>query len=187
MFGSERFRIGQRRFVMLRSPLFPELVSVQNTLDRLVNSTFGDQRQSRDVSANGRTVPVPMPIDVYGTDEHVVILAEVPGMHADDLDLTVNQNTITLSGSIRGASESEDAGQATWYVSELARGTYRRSITLPFEVDADKAEARMDSGILRVTLPKAEANRPRKISISTSKGSTKEVTAKSTTNGQSKS
>ena len=170
---------------MLRSSIFPELVSVQNTLDRLVNSSFGDQRQSRDAAVQGRSVPVAMPIDVYGTDEQVVIMAEVPGMNADDLDLTVNQNTITLSGSIRGAAESEDAKGATWYVSEMSRGTYRRSITLPFAVDSEKAEATMDSGILRVTLPKAEANRTRKISISASNESTKELNSNARSNGNS--
>lgn len=164
---------------MLRSPLFPELVSVQQTLDRLVNSAFGDQRAARDGANQGRPVPTPMPIDVYGTDDHIVILAEVPGMHPDDLDLTVNQNTVTLSGTIRSAAESDEATQATWYVSELARGAFRRSITLPFAVEADKAEAKMDSGILRVTLPKAEANRARKISISGGDTSAKELSATS--------
>jgi HSP20 family protein len=170
---------------MLRSPLFPELLSAQNNLDRLVNSPFADQRQHRESSTSGHAVALPMPIDVYGTDDQVVILAEVPGMQPDDLDLTINQNTITLSGTVRSAAESEEANRATWYVSELARGTYRRSITLPFDVDADKADATMESGILRVTLPKAEANRPRKISISGSSGATKEVSANNTDNDTS--
>jgi HSP20 family protein len=168
---------------MLRSPLFPELISVQQTLDRLVNNTFGDQRPARDDSRQGRAIPSPMPIDVYGTDDHVVILAEVPGMQPEDLDLTVNQNTVTLSGTIRNVAESEESSQATWYVSEMTHGTYRRSITLPFAVEADKAEAKMDAGILRVTLPKAEANRARKISISGSNRSSRELSATASENG----
>jgi len=161
---------------MLRSPLFAELSTVQDTLDRLVNATFGDTRHARS-SVNGRSLPVAMPIDAYSTDDDVVILAEVPGMRPDDLELTVNQNTVTISGTIHSPMESEDVSRATWYVSEMARGNYRRSITLPFAVDADKAEATIDSGILRVTLPKAEANRTRKITISSPVDSSAQLTA----------
>jgi HSP20 family protein len=125
-----------------------------------------------------------MPIDVYSTDGNVVILAEVPGMHPDDLELTVNQNTITLSGTIHSAAESQEASKATWYVSEMSRGSYQRSITLPFAVNADDAQASMDSGILRVTLPKAESNRTRKISISSSGNSSHQLSAN--TNGEGK-
>jgi HSP20 family protein len=170
---------------MLRSPLFPELSTVQDTLDRLIDSTLGDvRRRHYSSSTNGRTVPVAMPIDVYSTGDDVVILAEVPGMHPDDLDLTVNQNTITLSGTIRSAADSQEASKATWYVSEMSRGTYQRSITLPFAVNADGAQASMDSGILRVTLPKAESNRTRKISISSSANSSHQLSAKSNGGGK---
>ncbi len=134
---------------MMRSPLFPDLSTVQHTLDHLVNQALGDVRQGRSSRSNGRTVPIPMPIDVYATGDQVVVLAEVPGMLADDLDLTVSENTITLSGSIRTAVDSEDAKNATWYVSEMARGSYRRSITLPFAVDADKAEATISAELRR--------------------------------------
>lgn len=166
---------------MLRSPLFPELSSLQHTLDRLVTTAFDESRQGRRGGVNGHTVPVPMPIDVFGTDDRVVILAEVPGMQAEELDLSINENTITISGSIRSAVDAEEAKDATWYVSEIARGTYQRSITLPFAVDADKAEAMMDAGILRITLPKAEANRTRKIAIST--GSTSPTAIDATNDG----
>jgi HSP20 family protein len=161
---------------MLRSPLFAELSTVQDTLDRLVNTTLGDTRPHR-ATSNGRSLPVAMPLDVYSTDDHVVILAEVPGMQPDDLELTVNQNTITISGTIRSAAESEEAAGATWYVSEMSRGTYRRSITLPFAVNADSAQASMESGVLRVTLPKAESNRTRKIAISNSPTSAQKLSA----------
>jgi len=114
--------------------------------------------------ANGR-VAQPLPLDVYATENEAVIVAAVPGMNPEDLDLTVHQDTVTLSGTIRNVAESEETKQATWYVHELWSGQFRRSFTLPFPVDADGAQARFEQGILRVTLPKAETAKPRKIAI----------------------
>jgi HSP20 family protein len=108
-----------------------------------------------------------MPVDVYSTNDQAVVLAAVPGMTPDDLDLSINQNTVTLSGTVRNAADADDAKDATWYVSELGGGTYRRSVTLPFPVDADKAAATFEYGILRVVLPKAESAKPKKIAINT--------------------
>jgi HSP20 family protein len=73
---------------------------------------------------------------------------------------------VTLSGTLRSVVDTEDAKQATWYLHELGSGTYRRSVTLPFPVDADKADASFEHGILRVMLPKAEAAKAKKIAIS---------------------
>lgn len=153
---------------MIRSPLLNEFLTLRNSVDRLAEDAFSNDgtRAGWSRSGNGGTAS-PMPLDVYATDEQVVILAAVPGMHPDDLELTVHENTVTLSGSVRSVTDSEGAKQATWYIHELGSGTYRRSVTLPFQVDADQAEATFRHGILHVVLPKAETAKPRKIAIST--------------------
>jgi HSP20 family protein len=152
---------------MMRSPFFNDLVTLRSSIDRLADETFGGDpwRSLWSRSAGSGTVGQAMPLDVYATDEEVVILAAVPGMQPDDLGLTVHQNTVTLSGTIGNVAETDDAKDATWYLHELGSGSYRRSLTLPFPVDADKAEASFEHGMLRVTLPKVEAAKPRKISI----------------------
>jgi HSP20 family protein len=86
-------------------------------------------------------------------------------MRPEDLELTVHQNMVSLSGKIGSLAETEEAKGATWYIHELGSGTYRRSVTLPFPVDADNAQATFEHGILRVVLPKAESAKPRKIAI----------------------
>ena len=73
-----------------------------------------------------------------------------------------DQNTVTLSGTVGNVADSEEAKGATWYVHELGNGTYRRSITLPFAVDADATQATFEHGILRIVLPKAASAKPRK-------------------------
>ena len=154
---------------MIRSPLFNEFMTVRNSIDQLTDDMFGNDSfrtlWSR-AGSGGGAVAQPMPLDVYATDEHVVIVASVPGMSPDDLDLSIQQNTVTLSGTLRSVIDTEDAKHATWYLHELGSGTYRRSVTLPFPVDADAADASFEHGILRVTLPKAEVAKPKKIAIS---------------------
>ena len=99
---------------------------------------------------------MPMAIDVYSTNDHVTILAAVPGMSPEDLDLTIHENTITISGTIPNVAESEETKGATWYVHELWSGEVRRSLMLPFAVDSDRADAKFENGILRISLPKAD-------------------------------
>jgi len=157
-------------FSMFRSSLLNDLVTLSNTVDQLLGDTSLGEPLGRSWSranASGGIVAQPMPLDVYATEDNAVILAAVPGMDPNDLDLTVQENTVTLSGSVRSTSESQEAQNATWYIRELPTGTYRRSISLPFAVEADRAEATFDHGILRVVLPKAEALKPKRIAINT--------------------
>src|SRR5436190_1353515 len=136
------------------------LIGLNQVMDRFLNESlsgipFRTLWSQSGSGSNGR-VAYPLPLDVYATEEEAVIVAAVPGMNPEDLDLTVHQDTVTLSGTIRNVAESEETKQATWYVHELWSGQFRRSFTLPFPVDADQAQASFEQGILRVTLPKAE-------------------------------
>ncbi len=147
---------------MIRSPFFGDLVNLGNTLDQLSHQRWGGTQFD---TTSGGSWSVPMPIDVYSTGEQVVLIAAVPGMQPDDLELTVHQNTVTLRGTIRGAADAEDTRNATWYVSELGNGAYQRSVTLPFPIDVDQSTAKFEYGLVRVTLPKADSAKPRKIAI----------------------
>lgn len=167
---------------MMRNPLFNELLSLRNTVDQMFREdpwgdTFGTI-WTRGEPERGRTA-FPMPLDIYSTDDEIVLLAAVPGMHPDDLDLTIQKNTVTISGEFRAPVEAGSGSDLTWYVRELAEGTYRRSLTLPFMVDAEKAEATFEHGILKVVLRKAEEARPKKVAI-TSGGKQEAITAGST-------
>jgi HSP20 family protein len=148
---------------MQRSPRFTDLLNLAHTVDQLTGQQWGGSPAGH---RNGASSAVPMPIDVYATGDAAVLIAAVPGMQPEDLDLTVHQNTVTLSGTVRSAADAEETRQATWYVSELGSGTYQRSVTLPFPIDAEHAEATFEHGLVRVTLPKAESAKPKKIAIS---------------------
>ena len=143
-------------------------VALGQAMNRLANEAFvGDPFRTLWARPGGPGNPVSqaLPLDVYATDDEAVLVAAVPGMGPESLDLTVHQNTVTLAGTMGETVDPEEAKGATWYVHELWTGQFRRSVTLPFPVDADQADARFEHGVLRVTLPKAESAKPKKIAV----------------------
>jgi HSP20 family protein len=98
-------------------------------------------------------------------------------MSPQELEVTIDQNVVTLSGTVPTAAESEQGKGATWYLHELWHGQFRRSVTLPFEVDAGKADASFENGIVRIMLPKAERAKPHKIAIKTGNGQQEAIEA----------
>lgn len=149
---------------MTRSPSLADCSIRRDALDRVVSDAFGAPFQTL-WSRTGipGAVPQPIPLDVYATDDQVVILAAIPGMNPDDLEVSVHQNTVSLTGKVGGATE--EANGATWYLRELGSGIFQRSVTLPFPIDPDQTHATFEHGMLRVVLAKAESARPRKIAI----------------------
>jgi len=152
---------------MFRRPLLSDLFALRDAVDELVNAGVGSDRPGASPPRGGAATTQPMALDVYATDGRAIILAAVPGMRPDQLDLAVHENTVTLSGWVDDPSDADETKKATWYLHELWSGAVRRSVTLPFPVDADRAEATFEHGMLRVVLPKAEAATPRKIQITT--------------------
>jgi HSP20 family protein len=122
-----------------------------------------------------------LPLDVYATPDEVIMHAAIPGMRPEDLSITYNQNTVTLSGSVPPAVTGEQAEEVTWYLRELWHGQFQRSVTLPFEIDAAQAEATFENGIVRIVLPKAEWTKPQKITVRVSDQPTQAIGAGSQT------
>jgi HSP20 family protein len=168
---------------MYTNPLTQEFLNLRQAMDQLFEEAFSGSPfrtiWSRAGLTNGVTTWA-LPLDVYATDNEVVILAAAPGMRPEDLDISFHQGTLVLSGKIADVAESEDAKGATWYLHELPRGTFRRVVTLPFEVNPDQAQATFEHGIVRIVLPKAEQAKPKKIAIRIGEEA-KAVTAGSTT------
>jgi len=136
-------------------------------MNQLLEESFVPNRASRGGGSGNGAMVRSLPLDVYATTDEAVIIAAVPGMNAQDLEITINQNVVNLEGTLPTAAESDQGRGATWYLHELWHGPFRRSVTLPFEVDAAKAEATFDNGIVRIVLPKAERAKPQRIAIRT--------------------
>jgi HSP20 family protein len=97
-------------------------------------------------------------VDVREEDEAYLLTALVPGLRADDLNIQVLENVVSIEGEYR---EEE----AEFLLNELPRGSFRRVLRMPAEIEADKVEAKIADGVLQLTLPKAESARPRKIQV----------------------
>ena len=155
-------------------PFGQDFVVLRDAMNQLLEESFVPSRAAR---GSGGAVARPLPLDVYATSDEAVVLAAVPGMNPQDLEVTINQNVVTIGGTIPTAAESEQGKNATWYLRELWAGQFQRSVTLPFEVEASKAEATFDNGIVRITLPKAERAKPQKIAIRAAGGKQEAISA----------
>jgi HSP20 family protein len=108
----------------------------------------------------------PFPFDLYEAGDEFVLRAAIPGINPDQLDLSVRQNVLTLSGS-RSLYPAEEAKEFTWHARGLAEGEFRMSVALPAAVEAGQAQASYEAGMLTVRLPKTEAVKVKKIAIAT--------------------
>lgn len=101
-------------------------------------------------------------LDLYQSNDDVVAVVELPGMRKEDIDISLHDDMLTISGERKRESTNGENAQRT----ERYVGTFRRSIALPTHVNANKVTATYEDGILRVALPKAEEARPKQIQVS---------------------
>jgi len=108
---------------------------------------------------SGSLVPA---LDLSETADAYHVEMAVPGMTADQLNITFENNVLTISGEI---SQSNDRKDRQYHVTERRYGRFSRSIRLPNQIHPDRIEARLENGVLTVTIPKAEEIKPRKIAV----------------------
>ena len=101
-------------------------------------------------------------VDVAEEEDAIIVRAEVPGCKADDIDISVHGNVLTISGEKKLSEEKKERG---YYHVESTYGSFRRELTLPTDVDPSKIDATCKNGVLSVTLPKAEKAKAIKVKI----------------------
>lgn len=110
------------------------------------------------------TAPSYPAINVWTNESEAVVTAELPGMGGDELEISVIGDTVTLSGSRTAEPLPEDTKH---HRRERGFGQFNRTFQLPFTLDADKVKARFQNGVLHLSLPRAEAEKPKKITVQT--------------------
>lgn len=134
--------------------LFNEAISLREAMDRLFENSF-----LRPSFARGGALSVP--VDVYEDADHYYVQAYLPGVDPEALNITAQDNTLSIAGEIR--RELPEGQQVLW--QETPVGQFRREITLPLGFDVNACEAQYHNGVLYLSVPKAERFRPKAIKV----------------------
>ena len=137
---------------------FRDLVTTQDRFNRLFNDAFSRALGEGSMSASGWTPAV----DIYETDQSVVLKAELPGIDPKDVEIRVEDGTLWLKGERKFEKDVKEEG---YRCIERQYGSFMRSFALPATVDSEKATAEYKDGVLNLTLPKREEAKPKTIKV----------------------
>lgn len=135
------------------------------TLSDRMNRLFGETGRSLPAwpTEEGLTTGVwTPPVDVFETNESIVLKADLPEVSKEEVDISVQGNVLTIRGERK---REEEVKEKDFYRMERSHGVFTRSFTLPGTVDPEKIEAGFSSGVLTVTLPKREESKPKQIHV----------------------
>jgi HSP20 family protein len=135
-----------------------DLMSFSRAVDR-----FFDDATFRPLAWGG-PVEARLPLDVTSDEDAVTIEAALPGVHPDDVEITVHQDNLTIAVKEQASREQKE-GERVY--RELRRSSGSRTLTLPSGMDTENATASFDNGMLRLSIPRAEAAKPRQIPVTT--------------------
>lgn len=139
---------------------FNELASMRNMMDRLFESSVGRlpalRTSGEDLGSSN------LGLDVYETKDCYVVKAAVPGVDPKNVDISVEDDVLTIKGQFE---HKDEAQEESYLRRELRYGSFQRSLRLPPTVDAEKAEAEFEHGVLKLSLPKKPEARARSIKI----------------------
>lgn len=138
---------------------FRDLAVLQDRMNRLFNDTYGDRHREDDLMSRGTWTPA---VDIYEVDGTLVLKAELPDMRREDIDVNVENNTLTIRGERKLDNEIR---QESFHRIERAYGSFLRQFSLPPTVDTAKIAAEYKNGVLTVKLPVRDEAKPRSINI----------------------
>ena len=106
--------------------------------------------------------PGQLAVDVYETDETLVVKARTAGVNKEDLDVSISDGILTVSGTL---SSGDDTDATNWHIQECYWGEFSRTVALPVPVKEDEAQASLKDGVLSITLPKVQQEQAKKIQV----------------------
>jgi HSP20 family protein len=136
---------------------FDDMLSLRDAMDRLLQESFVRPASSFFSAGRGS-----LPLDLSEDENSYIVHATMPGVKPDDVQINVHGNTLTIRGESRS---EEDQERHNYLMRERRSVSFHRSVTLPGAVNADQAEAHYENGVLTLTLPKAEAAKPKQIKV----------------------
>jgi HSP20 family protein len=148
-----------RSMAIARWDPFRELMSFQERINDLFDRTFWRRGPEEEGLVTGTWAPA---VDIYETDDKVVLKAELPGLKKEDIDIQIRDNTLTLKGEKKFEKEVKEEN---YHRVERAYGSFQRSFTLPSTIKQEGIEASFKDGVLEISLPKVEEAKPKQIKI----------------------
>jgi HSP20 family protein len=145
---------------MMRWDPFRERGGLRHLVDKLVDESLIRPSQWLESLAGD------FPLDIYESNGDIVVRAALPGIKPDDVEISVSGDTLTIRGEHK---EEEQVREDSYFRRELRYGGLSRSVPLPMEVQSDKAEATYEDGMLTVSLPKGDKQKPRQIKMKPAK------------------
>ena len=139
---------------------FKDLLTLQDRMNRLFDDSMRGVRQTDEGLAGAVWSPA---VDIYETDNEVVLKAEVPGVNQKDIDIQVENNTLTLRGERKIDKET---ARENYHRIERSYGSFLRSFTLPGTIDQEKIRADYKDGVLKIEMPKLEETKSKQIKVS---------------------
>ena len=134
---------------------FSDVVTLREAMDRLMEDGGSTRRQAGDRNRRFR-----LPIDAYVTPEDIVVVANMPGIKPEDVEILLEGDTLTIRAERPAPLEN-----VNYVIQERTYGSFQRTLNINVPVDAEKAEAKFENGLLTLTIPKAEAARPKQIKV----------------------
>ena len=147
-----------------------EMMSLREAMDRLFDDAFTNPVSLRSGGSTWSSAWSAPAIDMYQTEDEVVVKAALPGIKADEVQINVTGDVLTIKGETKQEEErtsSPHGNDKSWHIREHRWGAFERSVMLPTGVKSDKAKADFEDGILTITLPKSEEVKPKTITIKT--------------------
>jgi HSP20 family protein len=141
---------------------FRDLLTTQREFDRLFKEAFSPMSGETEVSTRSWAPPV----DIYETEDAIVLKAELPGIDPKDVEVRVEDNTLYLKGE---RNYEKEVKEQNYHRIERSYGSFARSFTLPNSISAEKVKAEYKDGLLTLTMPKREEAKPKTIKIDVSK------------------
>jgi HSP20 family protein len=136
-----------------------DLLTLQDRMNRLFDDSMRGIRPEENALSSGIWSP---PVDIYETEGDVILKAELPEVNQKDIDIQVENNTLTLKGERRFEKETK---KENFHRIERAYGTFTRSFTLPNAIDQEKIHADYKDGVLKITMPKREETKSKQIKV----------------------
>lgn len=133
--------------------------SAQRDFEHMLGRVFGGS------SNNGGGRLAPYGVDVREDTDHIVVEAELPGFKKEEVDVTLENQTLTIAALRKSEQQQGNGGKGEWLLRERSYSRFLRSFTLPPTVNEQSVNAKLNDGVLTITLNKREETKPRKISV----------------------